>query len=128
MRAVLLDTHAFLWWLANDPALGLSAREIVAEPRNRILVSAATAWEIAIKRQLGKLVAPADIEAAVEEKGFTKLPVSFFHGQQAGVLPPHHRDPFDRMLIAQAQAEGLELMTADPVFQAYAVRLISPRA
>ena len=128
MRAVLLDTHAFLWWLANDPALGPSARDIIAEPRNRILVSAATAWEIAIKRQLGKLVAPADIEAAVEEKGFTKLPISFFHGQQAGALPPHHRDPFDRMLIAQAQAEGLELMTADPVFGGYAVRLIAAGA
>jgi len=128
MRAVLLDTHAFLWWLANDPALGPSAREIVAEPRNRVLVSAATAWEIAVKRQLGKLTVPADIEAAVEEKGFAKLPISFFHGQQAGALPPHHRDPFDRMLIAQAQAEGLELMTADPAFKAYAVRLIPAEA
>ncbi|WP_342238793.1 type II toxin-antitoxin system VapC family toxin [Inquilinus sp. OTU3971] len=124
MRAVLLDTHAFLWWLANDPALGRLAREVIAEPRNRIFVSAATAWEIEIKRQLGKLTAPADIEAVVEEKGFSKLPISFFHGQQAGALPPHHRDPFDRMLIAQAQAEGLELMTADPIFRAYAVRLI----
>jgi len=128
MRAVLLDTHAFLWWLANDPAMGPSAREIVAEPRNRVLVSAATAWEIAVKRQLGKLTVPADIEAAVEEKGFAKLPISFFHGQQAGALPPHHRDPFDRMLIAQAQAEGLELMTADPAFKAYAVRLIPAEA
>lgn len=128
MRAVLLDTHAFLWWLANDAALGPSAREIIAEPRNRVVVSAATAWEIAVKRQLGKLTAPADIEAVVEEKGFAKLAVSFFHGQQAGALPPHHRDPFDRMLIAQAQTEGLELMTADPVFRAYAVRLIEAGA
>lgn len=124
MRSILLDTHAFLWWLADDPALGTAAREMIAEPRNQIFVSAATTWEIAIKRQLGKLTAPADIEAAVEEKGFAKLPLSLFHGQQAGNLPAHHRDPFDRMLIAQAQAEGLELMTIDPVFQQYGVRLI----
>ena len=124
MRAVLLDTHAFLWWLADDPALGRLAREVIAEPLNRIFVSAATALEIEIKRQLGKLTAPADIEAVVEEKGFSKLLISFFHGRQAGALPSHHRDPFDRMLIAQAQAEGLELMTADPIFRAYAVRLI----
>jgi PIN domain nuclease of toxin-antitoxin system len=124
MRAVLLDTHALLWWFANDAALGRSARDIIAEPQNQVFVSAATAWEIEIKRQLGKLTAPADIEALVEEKGFARLPMSFFHGRQAGGLPLHHRDPFDRMLIAQAQAEGLELMTADPVFQAYAVRLI----
>lgn len=128
MRAVLLDTHAFLWWLANDSALGVAAREIVAEPRNRIFVSAATTWEIAIKRQLGKLTAPEDIEAAVEQKGFAKLPISLFHGQQAGALPSHHRDPFDRVLIAQAQAEGLELMTADSVFALYGVRLIEAGA
>ena len=128
MRAVLLDTHALLWWLADDPALGPSAREIIAEPRNRVFVSAAMGWEIAIKQQLGKLTAPADIETVVEQKGFAKLPISFFHGQQAGALPLHHRDPFDRMLIAQAQAEGLELMTADPAFRAYAVRLIEAGA
>lgn len=124
MRSVLLDTHAFLWWLSNDSALGPAAREVIAEPRNRIFVSAATTWEIAIKRQIGKLTAPADIEAAVEDKGFAKLPILLFHGQQAGSLPPHHHDPFDRMLIAQAQAEGLELMTIDPVFRQYGVRLI----
>ncbi|WP_343712455.1 type II toxin-antitoxin system VapC family toxin [Inquilinus sp.] len=124
MRSVLLDTHAFLWWLTDDSALGPAAREVIGEPRNRIFVSAATTWEIAIKRQIGKLTAPVDIEAAVEEKGFAKLPISLFHGQQAGSLPPHHRDPFDRMLIAQAQAEGLELMTIDPVFRQYGVRLI----
>ncbi|KGM35612.1 type II toxin-antitoxin system VapC family toxin [Inquilinus limosus] len=124
MRSVLLDTHAFLWWLTDDSALGPAAREVIGEPRNQIFVSAATTWEIAIKRQLGKLTAPADIEAAVEEKGFAKLPISLFHGQQAGSLPLHHRDPFDRMLIAQSQAEGLELMTIDPVFRQYGVRLI----
>ena len=124
MRSVLLDTHAFLWWLTDDSALGPAAREVIGEPRNQIFVSAATTWEIAIKRQLGKVTAPADIEAAVEEKGLAKLPISLFHGQQAGSLPLHHRDPFDRMLIAQSQAEGLELMTIDPVFRQYGVRLI----
>ena len=124
MRAVLLDTHAFLWWLANDPALGPSAREIIAEPRNRVFVSAATGWEIAVKQQLGKLTAPADIETVVEQKGFAKLPISFFHGQQAGALPLHHRDPFDRMLIAQASVEGCTLVTADRRLAIYGVPLI----
>lgn len=127
MRRVLLDTHALLWWLADDPALGQAAREVIAEPRNEILVSAASVWEMSIKRQKRLLEAPGDLEAMVEDAGFGKLLISLFHAQQAGTLPAIHRDPFDRMLIAQAQAEGLELLTADETIPRYAVRVIGAR-
>jgi PIN domain nuclease of toxin-antitoxin system len=99
MRRLLLDTHAFLWWLSDDPSLAK-----------------------------GMLEAPEDLEALVEDEGFTKLPISLFHGQQAGKLPEIHRDPFDRMLIAQAQAEGLELVTADGIIPQYGVRVVSARS
>ncbi|MNQ97147.1 PIN domain protein [compost metagenome] len=127
MRRLLLDTHAFLWWLSDDPALGAEARQIMSEPRNQVLVSAASIWEISIKQAKGMLEAPADLEVLVEDEGFTKLPISLFHGQQAGKLPEIHRDPFDRMLIAQAQAEGLELITADGIIPQYGVRVVSAR-
>ena len=128
MRRLLLDTHAFLWWLSDDPALGAEARQIMSEPRNQVLVSAASIWEISIKQAKGMLEAPADLEVLVEDEGFTKLPISLFHGQQAGKLPEIHRDPFDRMLIAQAQAEGLELVTADGIIPQYGVRVVSARS
>jgi len=127
MRRLLLDTHAFLWWLSDDPALGAEVRKMIGEPRNQVFVSAASIWEISIKQAKGMLEAPEDLEALVEDEGFTKLPISLFHGQQAGKLPEIHRDPFDRMLIAQAQAEGLELITADGVIPQYGVRVISAR-
>jgi PIN domain nuclease of toxin-antitoxin system len=122
MQRFLLDTHVFLWWLGDDPRLGGEARALIADPDNTVFVSAASGWEIGIKRALGKLHAPPDLEREVERNGFTPLPVTFFHGEQAGALPPHHRDPFDRMLIAQAQAEGLLLVTADNHFSAYGIR------
>ncbi|MDN4546885.1 MULTISPECIES: type II toxin-antitoxin system VapC family toxin [unclassified Pseudomonas] len=122
-----MDTHAFLWWLSDDPALGAEARQIMSEPRNQVLVSAASIWEISIKQAKGMLEAPADLEVLVEDEGFTKLPISLFHGQQAGKLPEIHRDPFDRMLIAQAQAEGLELVTADGIIPQYGVRVVSAK-
>ena len=127
MRRLLLDTHAFLWWLSDDPALGAEARQIMSEPRNQVLVSAASIWEISIKQAKGMLEAPAALEVLVEDEGFTKLPISLFHGQQAGKLPEIHRDPFDRMLIAQAQAEGLELVTADGIIPQYGVRVVSAK-
>uniref|UniRef100_UPI001F5522C7 type II toxin-antitoxin system VapC family toxin n=1 Tax=Pseudomonas mohnii TaxID=395600 RepID=UPI001F5522C7 len=89
----MLDTHVFLWWLSDDPALGAEAREMIEEPRNQVLVSAASIWEISIKQAKGMLEAPEDLEALVEDEGFTKLPISLFHGQQAGKLPEIHRDP-----------------------------------
>lgn len=122
MERLLLDTHAFLWWLADEPRLGASARKRIAEPANSVFVSAATGWEIGIKRALGKLQAPDGLDALVEEEGFAHLPVTFFHGEQAGALPQHHRDPFDRMLVAQAQAEGLVLVTRDPQIKTYGIR------
>ncbi|MGC3873665.1 type II toxin-antitoxin system VapC family toxin [Halomonas sp. GXIMD04776] len=124
MRRILLDTHVFLWWLADDPQLGANAREAIAESRNTIFVSAASIWEISIKRQFGKLDALNDLDRIIEDEGFTALPITLFHGEQAGNLPLHHRDPFDRMLIAQGQAEGLALMSSDTAFVAYGIRVI----
>ena len=124
MERLLLDTHAFLWWLADESRLGIGARKRIAEPANAVFVSAATGWEIGIKRALGKLQAPDDLDSVVEDEGFAHLPVTFFHGEQAGALPPHHRDPFDRMLVAQAQAEGLVIVTRDPQIKTYGIRTL----
>ncbi len=124
----MLDTHAFLWWLSDDPRLGPKARELIANADNQIFVSAATAWEISIKKSIGKLEAPDDLDSVAEEEGFDKLPISFFHGERAGDLPQHHRDPFDRMLIAQSQAEGLEIVTADDAIPGYAVKIVNALA
>lgn len=126
MRRLLLDTHTLLWWLADDKALGERARQLIANPDNHVYVSAATAWEIAIKKNKGLLQAPDDIDGIVADEGFEKLPITLFHGEQAGRLPEIHRDPFDRMLIAQAQAEGLEIITADTEISRYGIRTISP--
>lgn len=125
MKRILIDTHVLLWWLNGDSALGERAKTIIANEDNDIYVSAATAWEIAIKRKKGLLVVPDDIDAIIVEAGFKALPISIFHGEQAGELPLHHSDPFDRMLIAQAQAEGLQLMTKDSQFPHYGISLIS---
>jgi PIN domain nuclease of toxin-antitoxin system len=122
---VLLDTHAILWWLADDVRLGPVARDVIGDERNEAFVSAASSWEISIKRSLGKLDAPDDLGAIIEEEGFSPLAITFFHGERAGALAPLHRDPFDRMLIAQAQAEGLELITADARLAEYGVRTVN---
>ena len=124
MKRLLLDTHTLLWWLADSPSLGSRAKEAIMEPRNEVYVSAASTWEIAIKRAIGKLQAPDDMDTIVEEEGMLKLPISLFHGDQAGMLPDIHKDPFDRMLVAQAQAEGLVIVTADSVFKQYNIRLM----
>lgn len=125
MRRLLLDTHTLLWWLKDDPALGLDARSLIADGANEVFVSSASAWEMSIKRALGKLKAPDDLDRIVEDEGFTQLEISFFHAEKAGELPPLHRDPFDRMLIAQAQAEGLDIVTSDNMFEKYGVKTIS---
>lgn len=127
MTKLLLDTHAFLWWLAGDESLGEKTIALIGNSENQVYISAATAWEISIKRQLGKLKAPEDTEANIVKSGFVPLQISFFHAQQAGSLPGHHRDPFDRMLIAQAQSEGFYLVTADNLFSLYGVRLIDAK-
>lgn len=127
MRA-LLDTHALLWWLSDDPALSRSSRKFVAETKNVPIVSAASAWEIATKVRLGKLPTAADLAADfvgyLEREGFEFLPISPDHAIRAGLLPGPHKDPFDRMLIAQAQAESIPIVSNDPVFDAYGVRRI----
>lgn len=125
MKRLLLDTNTLLWWLSDSPSLGASAREAIIEPRNEVYVSAASTWEISIKRAIGKLKAPDDMDSIVEEEGMLKLPITLFHGDQAGSLPDIHKDPFDRMLIAQAQAEGLVIITADSMFQQYNIRLMA---
>ena len=119
---LLLDSHTYLWWLADGPELSPSARAAVADPANMVLVSAATIWEIEIKRALGRLEAgAADLVAEIEANRFGELPVSAIHAMAAARLPPHHFDPFDRMLIAQSEVEGLVCVTRDPAFAAYGV-------
>jgi PIN domain nuclease of toxin-antitoxin system len=121
---LLLDTHALLWWLA-DEGLSAQARDAIADPANLVMVSAVSAWEISIKKALGKLTAPDDLEQQVQAGGFTALPISIAHGIAAGQLARHHEDPFDRMLIAQAIAEGLAIVTRDKRFEDYGVALLS---
>lgn len=127
MKRLLLDTHVLIWWLNGDPQLGETAKQAIGDEKNEVYVSAATTWEMSIKKQLGKLLAPEDIEQKVELAGFSKLSVSLFHGEQAGSLPLHHKDPFDRMLIAQAQSEGLVIVTKDEYFPDYGIRLMDAR-
>ncbi len=124
MMRLLLDTHAVLWALGEPSTLSHAAFEAIADERNDVFVSAASAWEVAIKRALGKLVAPDDLEAKIVSQGFSPLPITFHHAESAGALPRHHADPFDRMLIAQAQAEGLTLVTRDAHMPRYDVRIL----
>lgn len=114
---LLLDTHVLLWWLDDDPKLAKTARAIIANPDNDVLVSSASLWEIAIKEALGRLdVELDDLEQAIARNGFRPLLISFNHALTAGQLPMAHRDPFDRMLVAQASVEELRLMSHDRVF------------
>ena len=124
MQRLLLDTHALIWWLSDVSELADSARAEIADPRNDIFVSAITGWEIAVKRAKGRITAPRNLAALVEERGFIHLPLTFHHAERAGDLPMHHRDPFDRFLIAQAQAEGLVLVTRDARVPLYGVRTL----
>lgn len=121
---LLLDAHAFLWWLADDPALGDSARRVIADPATDVLVSAATVWEIEIKRALGKLTAPHDLVDAIDTAGFDALPITATDAERAGRLPPHHRDPFDRMLVAQATRLDAVIVTRDASFAGYDVEVL----
>ncbi len=125
---LLLDTHAFLWWLAGDDALSAEARKAVADEANAVWVSAASAWEIATKHRIGKLpgvaAIVADLEGANDDQGFVGLPITPRHGQAAGALPGPHRDPFDRMLIAQAMLDDLVLVSNEQAFDAYGVKRI----
>ena len=123
---LLLDTHALIWWLAGDPLLSATAKAAVLDPNNEIFVSAASAWEIATKFRIGRLphagALTVNILGALTSQGFLELPITVEHGQAAGSLPGPHRDPFDRMLIAQAAIADLVLVSNEAVFERYGVR------
>jgi PIN domain nuclease of toxin-antitoxin system len=125
---LLLDTHILLWWLSENPSLPASARKLIANKNNDVLVSAASAWEIATKVRLGKLPIAVDLAhdftAYLDRERFETLAVSAEHGIRAGLLPGPHKDPFDRMLIAQALAENLAIVSNDVVFDGYGVKRV----
>ena len=124
----LLDTHALLWWLFDDPRLSRPAYDIIQEPDNKILVSSASGWEIATKYRLGKLPhageAAHNLPSLLRRSRMTVLHITMEHALAAGSLPGPHRDPFDRMLIAQGQLEDLPIVTSDPAFEQYPVALL----
>ncbi len=123
---LLLDTHALIWWMTNSPSLPDTVRRLMLDKRNTIVISAASAWEMATKVRLGRLPAASDITRNFQEylsqSGFESLPVSAEHGIRAGLLPGPQRDPFDRMLIAQAQAENLTIVSNELAFDNYGIR------
>lgn len=121
---LLLDTHVLLWWLNDGPDLSDAERRAIAEPGNLIIISAAVIWEIRIKQALGKLEIPSSFYRIIKDQGFELLSITADHAYAAGDLPLHHRDPFDRMLIAQAGLEGLSVITHDKIFKKYAVSLL----
>ncbi len=120
---LLLDTHVFLWWNEDDQRLRQEVKDTIIRAEGNV-VSAASAWEVAIKTALGKMQLHIPFEDAVEINSFQKLPVEFRHATATAALPPHHGDPFDRLLIAQALTEGLTLVTHDRVFARYGIPVI----
>lgn len=125
---LLLDTHALIWWLAGDEALSRRAREAITDESNSVAVSAASAMEVATKFRIGKLPGAAllaqDFEMIVAEQGFSELPISVTHARLAGEMNITHKDPFDRFLIAQAQAEGMVLVSNESLFDSFAIQRI----
>jgi len=125
---LLLDTHTLLWWLADEPALSATARKSIGKGGNTILVSAVSAWEIAIKFRLGKLLLAGDVisdfSGHLHRERFEQLLISADHAIRAGLLPGPHKDPFDRMLIAQSQAENVPIVSNDAAFDQYRIRRI----
>lgn len=123
---LLLDSHTLIWWVTGDSALPETARRRIAQSPEAVFVSAVSAWEIAIKLSLGRLPSASDLVTNFEESlgldGFLPLPISPQHGIRAGLLPGPHKDPFDRMLIAQAQAENLAIVSNDKVFERYGIK------
>ncbi|MBN9086947.1 MAG: type II toxin-antitoxin system VapC family toxin [Reyranella sp.] len=121
---LLLDTHAFIWWNAQDPRLAAVAANAISDPGNRIVVSAASVWEIAIKRKTGKLAFQHDVLSAIATDGFETIDITPQHADAAGLLPLHHADPFDRLLVAQARIDHFVLVTQDRQLLPYGVPLI----
>ncbi len=124
-KGYLLDTHIFLWWLEKDKKLTPKILQIIANTRQRFFVSVVSAWEISIKAKTGNLPLKTTIEDTFDEPGFEVLPVTLRHVGQLHSLPPHHKDPFDLMLVAQAMAEKLTLITSDEKMKRYNVRLLT---
>ena len=124
---LLLDTHAFLWWIFDDPRLSPSARTLIADPPAEILFSVVSAWEIAIKSRTGRLDLPVDVPAFIHDQvrrnRFTVLPIELRHALHVHALPERHRDPFDRLLVAQAQVEAVPMLSRDAQLGAYEVEL-----
>lgn len=122
---LLLDTHAFLWWVADDERLSPRAAALIAEPSNEVLVSAATAWEVVVKSALGRVEVPTPVDrfltAQIEANAFIPLPIHMRHALGLAALPQIHRDPFDRILVAQAVAEDLTIVSRDRVMDGYPV-------
>jgi len=125
---VLLDTHAFLWWIDDNPKLSPRAREIISDAGNVLFLSAASGWEIAIKARLGKLTLPDDLERFIADQlvanAFSSLPIQLSHALHVYTLPAHHRDPFDRILVAQSQLEDMPILTTDSQIAQYPVQVI----
>jgi PIN domain nuclease of toxin-antitoxin system len=121
---LLLDTHMLLWWLEDNPHLSEAGRNSIANPDNLIVLSAVVIWEIRIKQALGKLEIAPNFYRVIKNQGFELLSITADHAYAAGDLPMHHRDPFDRMLIAQAKLEGLSIVTHDAVFKRYGISVM----
>jgi PIN domain nuclease of toxin-antitoxin system len=124
LTALLLDTHVLLWSVGDEELLSPAAHDALSAGEVPAYVSAASIWEIAIKRASGKLVVPEDLLEKVAAASFIELGITFEHAVRAGALPVHHRDPFDRMIVAQAQSEGLTVVSADPRIAAYDVPVL----
>lgn len=124
MTGALADTHALLWWLADDRRLSEGARELIAAGEVPVAFSAASIWEAEIKAASGKLVVPDDLLEALGTDGFVELPIAARHARAAARLPPLHRDPFDRMIVAQARLEGLVIITADSKIADYGAEVL----
>ena len=116
---ILLDTNLLLWWLEASPSLSVQAREMIRDPENTVFVSAVSLWEIWLKQSVGKLRLPVDFTERLAAESFESLPLMASHTRQVSLLPWRHRDPFDRMLVAQAQVESFVLLTADEALTAY---------
>ena len=122
---LLLDTHAVLWWLKDDPALSEIARAAIADPENTVFLSAVVVWEIRIKQGIGKLDLPDDFTEVLDGQRFAELPVRSVHAHAVAELPAVHRDPFDRMLVAQATVENMTIVTRDQSIATYSVDVIT---
>ena len=121
---LLLDTHALIWALENNPTLSTPARNAIIEGKNLVFISSATVWEMSIKQSQGKLETPDNLQEEIDLHRFTQLSINFQHADLAGKLPNIHKDPFDRMLVAQAMIEKLTLVTRDKLVAQYDVRII----